>query len=288
VTETRTGPLVVAHRGASGYRPENTVAAFDLALDMGADGLELDLVLSRDGGLVVRHESDLTWTTDVLDRGLRERRAEDLTVPEIRKLRARERWPELRPESAAHDGRYPVPLLEEVLALVRRRERDLGRRIPVFLELKPSERVRATERSVEEPLLAALSAAGYRSETDPVWLLSFERPVLTRLAGRTPLRLVRLLDDLHENPREIARYAAAVGLRREHLTEEQVGAAREVGLPVFPFTYRAEARFRGAGYEDLEAEIAAALELGVDGIFTDHPDRGVKARDAWLEDRGEG
>ena len=113
-------PSVIAHRGASGHRPENTLAAFDPAIDMGADALEFDVVMSKDRHLVVRHESRLGPTTDVAERRADDPNVEDLTLAELRGLRARERWPVLRRSSAMHDGRYGIPMLGEVLALALR------------------------------------------------------------------------------------------------------------------------------------------------------------------------
>ncbi|MSZ75703.1 MAG: glycerophosphodiester phosphodiesterase, partial [Actinobacteria bacterium] len=113
-------PAVVAHRGASGHRPEHTLEAFRVAIAMGADSIELDVVSTADGVLVVRHESDLTITTDVADhRELGGRTlVEELSLDEVRTLRVRERMPDLRPGAAAYDGRLAVASLDDVLALV--------------------------------------------------------------------------------------------------------------------------------------------------------------------------
>jgi glycerophosphoryl diester phosphodiesterase len=126
--------LVIAHRGASGYRPEHTLAAYALAIEQGADFIEPDLVPTRDGVLIARHENELSTTTDVADRpefaarrttkivdGVRVEGwfSEDFTLAEIRQLRARAPWPELRPKAAAEDGRHPIPTFAEVLALAR-------------------------------------------------------------------------------------------------------------------------------------------------------------------------
>ena len=132
----RTRPLVIAHRGASGERPEHTLAAYELAIDQGADVIEPDLVPTRDGVLVARHENEIGGTTDVADRpefaARRTTRAidgaqvsgwftEDFTLAELKTLRARERIPALRPANAAHDRRYEVPTLAEVIALAKAR-----------------------------------------------------------------------------------------------------------------------------------------------------------------------
>src|SRR3712207_5190451 len=129
-------PLIIGHRGAPAYRPEHTLASYELAIDMGADLIEPDIVVSRDGALVVRHESELSRSTDVATRpefaGRRTTKdvdgrtctgwfAEDFTLAELRTLRAVERMPDLRPLNTTYDGRYGVLTLAEVVHLVRRR-----------------------------------------------------------------------------------------------------------------------------------------------------------------------
>ncbi|WP_174754961.1 glycerophosphodiester phosphodiesterase family protein [Arenimonas daejeonensis] len=132
---------VIAHRGACGYRPEHTLEAYALAIDQGADFIEPDLVPTRDGVLIARHENELSDSTDVADRPVfADRRcvkvvdgverhgwySEDFTLDEIKTLRARERIPALRPDSAAHDGRYEIPTFAEILDLLQRTERRVG------------------------------------------------------------------------------------------------------------------------------------------------------------------
>src|SRR5688572_30170036 len=143
--------IVIAHRGASGERPEHTLAAYELAIEQGADFIEPDLVVTSDGVLVARHENEISGTTDVADRpefaGRQTTKtidgrevtgwfAEDFTLAELRTLRARERVPHLRPANTRYDGLYVVPTLAEVIALVRAIEADSGRRIGLYPELK--------------------------------------------------------------------------------------------------------------------------------------------------------
>src|SRR5918998_4873917 len=144
------GPLVVGHRGACAYRPEHTLASYELAIDMGADYIEPDIVVTRDGALVARHENELSRTTDVATRPEfadrrtprrvgRKRRtgwfAEDFTLAELRTLRAVERMPQLRPLNTAYDGRFGILTLAEVVELARRRSTPL-RPIRVLAELE--------------------------------------------------------------------------------------------------------------------------------------------------------
>src|SRR3954466_12719459 len=143
-------PVIVGHRGACAYRPEHTVASFEVAIDLGAELIEPDVVVSRDGALVVRHESELSWSTDVGSRSeFADRRttkqvedevctgwfAEDFTLAELRTLRAVERMPEVRPLNTAYDGRCGILTLAEVVDLACTRS-TAERQIRVLAELK--------------------------------------------------------------------------------------------------------------------------------------------------------
>ncbi|MBF6024676.1 glycerophosphodiester phosphodiesterase [Lysobacter niastensis] len=145
-----TSPIVIAHRGASGYRPEHTLEAYRLAIHQGADFIEPDLVATKDGVLVVRHENEISGTTDVAARPeFADRRTtkpvdgasmtgwftEDFTLAELKTLRAKERIPELRPDNARFDGLYEIPTFAEVVQLAKRESRD-GRRIGIYPETK--------------------------------------------------------------------------------------------------------------------------------------------------------
>lgn len=196
-------PLVIAHRGASGHRPEHTLAAYALAIEMGADYIEPDLVMTRDSVLVARHENEIGGTTDVAER-FPERRAtrtidglavtgwftEDFTLAELRTLRARERLPS---RSHAFDGRAPIPTLEEVLDLAERASRARGRRVGVYPETKHPSYFRAIGLPLEEPLLAALARRGWTTRDAPVIVQSFEVGNLRWLRARTGVRLAQLV-----------------------------------------------------------------------------------------------
>lgn len=234
-------PIVIAHRGASGYLPEHTLAAYELAVAQGADFIEPDLVITRDGVLIARHENEIGETTDAAAR-FPDRRttrlvdggevtgwfAEDFTLAEIKTLRARER---LAYRSQARNGEFEVPTLEEILDLVARLERVHGRRIGLYPETKHPSYFRRLGLPLEEPLLDALHGRGYRTAGDPVFLQSFEVGNLRDLGRRTGLRLIQLLDEkgapwdfvasgdprtyadlaTPDGLREIARYAAGIG-----------------------------------------------------------------------------
>jgi glycerophosphoryl diester phosphodiesterase len=199
-------PLVIAHRGACGYRPEHTLAAYTLAIEQGADFIEPDLVPTRDGVLIARHENDLSDSTDVADRPVfADRRcakmidgvehvgwfSEDFTLDEIKTLRARERLPQLRPDNAGYDGLFEVPSFAEILALLHEAERG-GRRVGVYPETKhptffmhegrhPDGRPIA--QSLPQMVVAGLVAAGF-TEPDRVFLQSFEIESLLELKQR--------------------------------------------------------------------------------------------------------
>ncbi|MBD8868594.1 glycerophosphodiester phosphodiesterase family protein [Nocardioides donggukensis] len=211
-------PAVVAHRGASGYRPEHTLEGYRLAARLGADDIELDLVPTRDGVLVARHGSELSATTDVADHPeYADRRtarrvdgvtlegwfAEDFTLAEIKTLTARERFPDLRPGSAAYDGRFGIPTLNEVLAMVHAESTRSGRTLGVMLELKHAAHFAASGLPLEEPLLRDLGRHGLDHARSRVTVMSFEPGVLRRLARRTTVQVVQLLDEADRRPADL-------------------------------------------------------------------------------------
>ncbi len=319
-------PIVIAHRGASGLRPEHTLAAYDLAIEQGADFIEPDLVPTRDGQLVARHENEIGGTTDVGARpefaGRRTTKTidgaevtgwftEDFTLAELKTLRARERLPELRPASAAYDGRYEVPTLAEIIALAKRRSAETGRTIGIYPETKHPSYFAALGLALEPPLLAALSAAGWDGADAPVFIQSFEVANLRALKAITAVPLIQLMTATGgpadgatpsyaamitpEGLREVATYAAGIGPDKAMLWAGDtpttlVADAHRAGLQVHPWTFRAENQFlaerfrRGApgapgAAGDLAGEIDAAIGLGIDGFFTDYPAEGAAARD---------
>ena len=312
-------PIVIAHRGASGYRPEHTLAAYELAIDQGADVIEPDLVPTSDGELVARHENAIGDTTDVAahpefagrrttktidGRRITSWFTEDFTLAELKTLRARERLPELRPGNTAYDGRFAIPTLAEIVALAQRRH------VGIYPETKHPSYFRALGLGTDAPLVAALRAAGWDRADAPVFIQSFEVANLERLHALTKVRLIQLLDATG-GPADgaaasyaamatpvglerIARYAWGIGPNKDMIAAATapttlVRDAHAAGLRVHPWTFRAENYFLPSGYTTggdpagrgrLADELARYLAAGIDGFFTDFPDIGVAARNA--------
>jgi glycerophosphoryl diester phosphodiesterase len=209
--------LVIAHRGASGYRPEHTPSAYRLAAALGADYLEPDLVATLDGVLVARHENEISGTTDVADHPVfADRRitklvdgtavtgwfVEDFTYEELRTLRARERMPALRAANTAYDGRELIPTFDDVVGLARQESARLGRSIGVIPEIKHPTYFRSLGLPLEELLAERIVALGLNPSGDNpggdksvgVMVQSFEPTSLRRLAVMTAVPLVQLID----------------------------------------------------------------------------------------------
>jgi len=200
-------PLVYGHRGASAYRPEHTLASYALAIDQGADYVEPDLVSTRDGVLVARHENYINETTDVASRPeFAARRTtksidgvtyngwftEDFTLAELKTLRARERIPGTRPGSAAYNGQFEVPTFQEVIDLVKRKEAETGRQIGIIPETKHPTYFKSIGLGLERPLVEALATNGYAGKDARAIVQSFEVGNLIELNGLTDVRLVQL------------------------------------------------------------------------------------------------
>jgi glycerophosphoryl diester phosphodiesterase len=221
-------PLVIAHRGASGYLPEHTLAAYWMAIEQGADFVEPDLVITKDGVLVARHENAIAIlnpdgsvreaTTDVMDKPEFASRkttkqidgvnvtgwfTEDFTLAELKTLRARERLPALRSANTRFDGMFEIPTLAEVLQLVeqaneQRKRRAQGRHgwrpVGVYPETKHPSYFQSIGLPLEEPLVQTLHRFGYKGEQAPVFIQSFETANLRKLQRMTRVPLVQLLN----------------------------------------------------------------------------------------------
>ena len=205
-TLTGDKPLVIGHRGASGYLPDHTLEGYRKAIDLGADFIEPDLVATKDGVLVARHEPNITATTDVAQRaefasrkttkmvdGVMEEGwfASDFTLAELRTLRALQ---PLAERDQSHNGKYLVPTFEEVLELARAESLRLNRTVGVYAETKHPTYHAGLGLALEDRLLAVLGKYGHTSKSAPVILQSFEVANLKYLRSRTQVRLVQLVD----------------------------------------------------------------------------------------------
>jgi glycerophosphoryl diester phosphodiesterase len=268
-------PFVIAHRGASGERPEHTLAAYALALDQGADFIEPDVVPTKDGHLIARHENEISGTTDVAERPeFAARRTtktidgqtltgwftEDFTLAELKTLFARERLPQLRPANTAY-AQERIATLDELIALAKVRGKG------VVAEIKHSSYFASIGLAVEAKLVETFARHGWTAASDPGWIESFEVGNLKALRKATKLKLVQLVDDkgapvdggavsyaamiTPEGLKQIAGYAEGVGAAKALVIPrdadgrslpptELVKNAHAAGLKVIVWTLRAE------------------------------------------------
>ncbi|GAA3700301.1 hypothetical protein GCM10022204_16290 [Microlunatus aurantiacus] len=254
VTAREAEGTVIAHRGASGYRPEHTLAAYALAIRQCADVIEPDVVLTKDGVPVARHENEIGGTTDVATHpefanrrvrkiidgeSVRGWFTEDFTLAELRTLRTRERIPEVRPANTAFNGRYPIPTLAEVLDLARHSRTCDGLPVGVTPETKHPTYFAGIGQPMETPLLDALAAADLDSADSPVIIQSFEVGNLRRLNGLTSVGLSQLVNcsgapydfEAAGDPRTYATMATAAGLAEIAEYADAVGLCKNVMIP---------------------------------------------------------
>lgn len=307
-------PIVIAHRGASGDLPEHTLEAYSRAIDLGADYIEPDLVFTRDGILVARHDRYLSTTTDVSERpefAARRRvdayaaksegidRAdwwiEDFTLAEVKTLRARQ---PRNGRSKAFDDQFLVPTLDEVIAVAA----ASGRAVGIYPEAKHPEFFRSIGLDFETPLLDSLE----NFKTGPVFIQSFEPEILKRLRPATSLRLIQLIANVNGRPypdvgmRQIAGYADGVGPSKDlvispaSISTSFIEDAHSNGLVVHVWTHRDDTTYlnldvavpvqiadcAAAANRPVGAVIEAAMlfSAGVDGVFADFPDTAIAGR----------
>jgi len=294
-------PLVVAHRGACGLLPEQTIGAFDLAIRQGADAIELDVVPTRDGVLIARHESELSLTTNVAsDSSFSQYRrpkvvggltidgwfTTDLMLEQIQRLGATQR---MAFRDHSHDAREPVPTLDEVLELAE------SHRVTVFIEVKQPAYFASLGFPMDDLLLATLR----RHDTRRVVIQSFEPEFLKRLRRRTPLPIIQLFETPDFNLDDIATYAQGIGPWKRLIVpapSDADGAAHEEhpkllgptsliseaharNLAVATWTFRNEPQFLAPDYDgDPLREYRHFMSLDVDSVTTDFPATAVAAR----------
>jgi glycerophosphoryl diester phosphodiesterase len=302
-------PIIIGHRGASGDRPEHTLESYALAVSVGADYIEPDLVSTRDGVLVARHENEIGGTTDVATKFPDRKRTqvidgdsitgwftEDFTLAELRTLRARER---IASRGHTFDGQFEIPTFDAVLDLAQRLGRERGRAVGVYPETKHPSHFRRIGLPLEEKLLASLTRVGWNRRSAPVFIQSFEVGNLARLRPKTTVRLAQLINASASPPdsaqltyadmqtpaglRRVRRYADGIGVAKELVI--RMGAdslpgppsalvrnAHAAGLLVHIWTLRRDAPFLPSMWKgDDAAELRAFARAGVDGVFTDFP-----------------
>jgi len=248
-------PLVVGHRGASGYRPEHTLASYELAARMGADYIEPDLVSTKDGVLVARHENEIGGTTDVASHPeFASRRktktvddveitgwfTEDFLLAELRTLRAVERIPALRQRNTIYNGRFQVPTLQEVIDLRKRLSRELGREIGIYPETKHPSYFRSIGLELEPALVETLRRNGLDGKSAPVFVQSFEESNLRALNQRIEAPLVQLYSAkgtrpydhvLANDPETYGDMATPAGLAEVASYADGVGPSKDYIVP---------------------------------------------------------
>ncbi len=308
-------PVIIGHRGASGDRPEHTLASYTLASERGADYIEPDLVSTKDGILVARHENEIGGTTDVAQKFPERRRlgridadtvtgwwTEDFTLAELKTLRARER---IASRGHTFDGQFQIATFDEVLDLAVRLGRVRGRPLGVYPETKHAAYFRHLGLPLEEKLIASLKRVGWNRRTAPVFIQSFEITSLIRLRPMTRVRLVQLVNVTESPPdsagvtftsmqtpsglRRVRRYADGIGAAKELIMTvgpdgkpgvptSLVSDAHAAGLLVHIWTIRSDAPFLpGMWLGDQAAELRFFAKAGVDGMFTDFPGNAVQA-----------
>lgn len=311
-------PLIIAHRGASGYFPAHTLEGYARAIELGADYIEPDLVITKDGVLVARHDNFLSTSTDVADhpefadrkRGPRDFGdnawwvpgfgkadwwIEDFTLAELKTLRARQDRPGRTTE---YDGQFGIPTFDEIAALARAKSEETGREIGLYPEAKSPTYHRKIGLEFIGPMLATLDRHGYGGDAPRVFIQCFELDFLKEISGQTKAPLVMLLSrKIEDNPlarptrpnldlSEYADIVDAVGPDKRLLLDRKgrdtgfVAAAHGAGLTVHPWTFRSDSLPKS--FATAEAEYEAFFRLGVDGLFTDFADDMAAARDAFI------
>lgn len=320
-------PLVIGHRGACGHRPEHTLASYELAIKFGADYIEPDLVMTKDGVLMARHENEISGTTDVAEK-FPERKTtkkvdgkeitgwfiEDFTLKEMKTLKAKER---LAFRDHSFDGKFEVATFKEILDLVKKQKRVVG----VYIETKHPTYFQSIGLPLEEALVKELSVHGMNKKGSPVFLQSFEMDNLKKLKTLSPLPLIYLIDDPEMMPfdhvvsgdkrnykemltpaslKEISSTVYGIGPYKRYILPENdkgealppttlIADAHAVGLKVHPYTFRNEAQYLLKDYQgDPQKEYLQFFELGVDGLFSDFPDQAILAKKTYLTHKKSG
>ncbi|NET00134.1 MAG: glycerophosphodiester phosphodiesterase [Sphaerospermopsis sp. SIO1G1] len=307
-------PVIIAHRGASGYRPEHTLAGYQLAIELGADYIEPDLVISKDGVLIARHENEISQTTDIAEHPefahLKTTKiidgetitgwfTEDLTLAEIKTLTVRERIPEIRPQNTAYHGCLTIPTLEEIIKLATKYQ------VGIYPETKHPSYFQSISLPLELPLLKALSGIKV-----PIFIQSFEVTNLQELSQQTDLPLIQLINNVGKpydfvvsgnlatyediitpiGLKKVAEYAQGIGVNKNLIVPRNennqilpptplIKNAHAENLLVHAWTFRNENDFLPVDFYNYpEGEYELFFELGIDGVFSDFTDTAVMVK----------
>ncbi|AOA57884.1 glycerophosphodiester phosphodiesterase [Acinetobacter larvae] len=282
-------PLIIAHRGASALRPEHTLAAYQKAIDDGADFIEPDLVATQDGYLIARHENEIGSTTNIASLPQFASRkttkvidgtelngwfTEDLSLNELKQLKARERIADIRPDNTRYNDLYEIPTLEQIIDLAEQHYKKTGKVIGLYIETKHPTYFQNKNLALEDRLLKTLAQHHYTREIAPIYLQSFEVNNLKYMSDQLKqhrsvkhAKIIQLYDEKKMSPadlagatqyasmataaglKNVASYADGVGPSKDYIIDNNaqvtsfVKDAHAVGLKVHPYTFRPENQF---------------------------------------------
>jgi glycerophosphoryl diester phosphodiesterase len=306
-------PLLIAHRGFPALRHEHTRPSYDLAIDEGADYIEPDVVATMDGQLVVRHENEISGTTNVADRPeFADRKTtktvddrtltgwftEDFTLAELKTLRTRERIPDVRPRNTGIPGEE-ILTFDEVVQIAAEGTNRRGSTVGIYVETKHPSYFAGIGLDLNDLLIDALERHSLNAEDAPVIVQSFESGNLRDFDERSPLFLVRLVSPKQraelDHLDDIASFADAIGPHKDLVIPRDkkgrlgkptdlVSRAHTAGLDVHVWTMRDEPKFLPTGCSP-QQEYAAFFEAGIDGLFSDSTTTAVQARRQWQAPR---
>lgn len=309
-------PIVIGHRGASGYRPEHTLESYRLAIEQGADFIEPDLVSTKDGVLIARHENEISGTTDVATKFPDRKKTktvdgtkvegwftEDFTLAEIKTLRAKERLPFRNQE---FNFKFPIPTFAEILAFVAERQKAAGRTIGIVPELKHPTYFKSIGLPLESTFVKQVKEAKLDKADSPMIVQCFELETLTQLKKQIGTRLFFLYEEpqlqpydfvVTKNPKtygdlmtekeikELTKTIYGVGPAKLSLVNSdgtdngKIALFHKYGIKVIPYTFRKEEQFISPfAKNDFAKELSIYFSLGIDGLFSDFPDLAVAAR----------
>ena len=300
-TLTGKKPVIIAHRGASGLYPEHTIKAYEAAIAQGADFIEPDLVMTKDGVLIARHDAYLSATTNVADHPefadrkvkretplgeMEDWWADDFTLAEIKTLKARQQFPARTME---FNDQLDLVTFDEVMDVALAAARD-GRTVGLHVEAKWPGYYSSVGLNMVDPIIEGMKAKGLEEAGIPVFIQSFEPEFLAAFAAKSELPTIQnMVGEPYASMMGVTYdletlETAGVGaeksfiLKEDGTTTDFVDRAHAQGLLVHVYTVRDDQPLKG--YADAQAELKALIGAGVDGIWVDYPETGVAARDA--------